>query len=581
MQPMTEIYNFFEWREGSVNQLEKPWLAHYPREIPVTLDYPDLTVPELLKQSYERFFDRVAIKFMGKPLTYKEVYDAAVNFARSLVKMGIKPGDRVSVMLPNCPQYVIAYYGVMLAGAVVVQTSPLYVERELKEQLNDAGAKTIIALDLFYPRVMNVMKETPLEQVIITSIKDFLPFPKNILYPLVAKKQGQHVNVQYGENVYAFKALLNASQDVSLPEPANRDDVALLQYTGGTTGTPKGVMLTHRNLVVNTHQCRAWFYKVDEGKEVILGAVPLFHVYGMTAVMNLGIYIGATMVLLPRFDIDQVLKTIDKEKPTLFPGAPAMYVALINHPDVKQYDLSSIKACISGSAPLPLEIKNRFEELTNGKLVEGYGLSEASPVTHANLIWGENVAGSIGLPWPDTDAAVISLETGEPLPPNEIGELAVKGPQVMKGYWNNPEETEKVFKDGWLLTGDMAYMDERGYFYIVDRKKDMIIASGFNIYPREVEEVLYEHPAVQECAVIGVKDPYRGETVKAFVVLKQGQSVTEEGLDQHCREKLAAYKVPRLYEFRTQLPKSMVGKVLRRVLAEEERKKQSDEQTGA
>lgn len=564
-----------------MSQLEKPWLNQYPPEIAPSLDYPELTVPDLLKRAHDRFFDRVAIKFMGKTLTYNEVYQAAHSFARALVKMGIKPGDRVSIMLPNCPQYVIAYYGIMLAGAVVVQTSPLYVERELKHQLNDAGAKLIIALDLVFPRVKNVLEETPLEKIIVTSIKDFLPFPKNILYPLVARKQGQYVKVHYGDNVFPFKALLHADHKTPLPQITDCDEVALLQYTGGTTGTPKGVMLTHRNLVVNAHQCRAWIYQVNEGEEIILGAVPLFHVYGMTAVMNLAVYMGACMVLLPKFEVDQVLKTIHKEQPTLFPGAPAMYVALINHPEVTQYNLSSIKACISGSAPLPLEIKKRFEELTGGKLVEGYGLSEASPVTHANLIWGENVAGSIGLPWPDTDAAIISLETGEQLPPAEIGELAVKGPQVMKGYWNNEQETEEVLRDGWLLTGDLAYMDERGYFYIVDRKKDMIIAGGFNIYPREVEEVLYEHPAVQECAVIGIKDDYRGETVKAFVVLKQGQSVKEEELDQHCRQKLAAYKVPRVYEFRRELPKSMVGKVLRRILAEEEeKKKEMDQKTG-
>lgn len=564
--------------------MDKPWLKNYPKEIPASLEYPELVVPDMLTRAYEKYRDRVAIHFMGKELTYGQLYHSALACARALVKMGIQPGDRVSIMLPNCPQYVIAYYGIMMAGAVVVQTNPLYVERELTYQLNDVGAKAIIAIDLVYPRVAKVIDQTPLQHVIITSVKDYLPFPKNLLYPLVAKRRGQYVQVPFGEKIYSFKEWLKSGENASLPPKAAPDDLALLQYTGGTTGTPKGVMLTHRNLVVNAHQCQAWLYNTSENEqEVILGAVPLFHVYGMTTVMNYTIYTGNKMILLPKFEVEEVLKTIDRQRPTMFPGAPTMYTALINHPDVQRYNISSIKACISGSAPLPLEVKTRFEELTKGKLVEGYGLSEASPVTHCNLIWGENVLGSIGLPWPDTEAAIISLESGEFVGVNEIGELAIRGPQVMKGYWNRPEETEQVFKDGWLLTGDLAYMDERGYFYIVDRKKDMIIASGFNIYPREVEEVLYEHPAVKECAVIGVKDPYRGETVKAFIVLKEGKTVTEEELDKHCRQKLASYKVPRLYEFRSELPKSMIGKVLRRLLMEEEktREKESREQTGA
>ncbi|EGL84114.1 AMP-dependent synthetase and ligase [Caldalkalibacillus thermarum TA2.A1] len=552
---------------------QKPWLKHYPPEIPASLEYPDAVVPDLLKEAYEKKPDNIAIRFLGKQLTYAELYHAAVDCARALVKLGVKPGDRVSIMLPNCPQYVIAYYGIMMAGAIVVQTNPLYVERELEYQLNDAGAETIIALDLVYPKIAKVQSRTPLKNVIITSIKDYLPFPKNVLYPLVVKKkQGIQVQVDYGETVHHFKKWLKTGKDVPLNVSLSPDEVALLQYTGGTTGTPKGVMLTHRNLVANIHQCKAWTYKAEYGQERSLGIVPLFHVYGMTVVMNVSIALASTMILLPKFDVDDTLKTIDKERPTLFPGAPTMYIAIINHPDVGKYDLSSIKACLSGSAPLPVEVKNKFEELTNGKLVEGYGLSETSPVTHANLIWGKNVVGSIGIPWPDTDVKVVR-EDGSEAEVNEIGEIAIKGPQVMKGYWRRPEETEKTLKEGWLLTGDMGYMDEEGYFYIVDRKKDMIIAGGYNIYPREVEEVLYEHPAVQECAVIGVPDEYRGETVKAFIVKKEGKEVTEDELNEYCRSKLAAYKVPRIYEFRNELPKSMVGKVLRRVLAEEERKK--------
>jgi long-chain acyl-CoA synthetase len=361
------------------------------------------------------------------------------------------------------------------------------------------------------------------------------------------------------------------------------EDLALLQYTGGTTGFPKGVMLTHKNLVANAAMCNAWLYKCKPGEETVLGILPFFHVYGMTAVLILSVMQGSKMVLLPKFDPETTLKTIQKQKPTLFPGAPTIYIGLLNHPDLKKYDLSSIDSCISGSAPLPVEVQEQFEEVTGGKLVEGYGLTESSPVTHANFLWDKKkVKGSIGVPWPETDSVILSMETGEPLPPGEIGEIAVKGPQVMKGYWNRPEETEQVLRDGWLLTGDLGYMDEEGYFYIVDRKKDMIIAGGFNIYPREIEEVLYEHPAVQEVVAAGIPDPYRGETVKVYIVLKDGAAATEDELNEFARKHLAAYKVPRMYEFRKELPKTAVGKILRRALVDEEKaKRQEDEQKRA
>ena len=332
-------------------------------------------------------------------------------------------------------------------------------------------------------------------------------------------------------------------------------------------------MLTHRNLVANGTMCTNWLYKCKKGEEIILGVIPFFHVYGVTTLMVLSIMQAYKMVLLPKFDAEATLKTIHKQKPTLFPGAPTIYIALLNHPNLKKYELSSIDSCISGSAALPVEIQQKFEEITGGKLVEGYGLTEASPVTHANFLWGERVKGSIGVPWPDTEAVIFSLENEEILPPGEIGEIALKGPQIMKGYWNNPQETEHIFRDQWLLTGDLGYMDERGYFYVVDRKKDMIIAGGFNIYPREVEEILYEHPAVLEVVVAGVPDPYRGETVKAYIVLKDGLQVTEEELDEFSRRQLASYKVPRIYEFRSELPKTVIGKILRRVLIDEEKAK--------
>jgi long-chain acyl-CoA synthetase len=557
-------------------QVERRWLNSYPSEIPGHLDYDSKPLFAYLEEAAEQKKDKTAVHFLGKKINFGELYESSLRFADALLTLGVKKGDRVAIMLPNCPQGVIAYYGTLLIGGIVVQTNPLYTERELQHQISDSGAKVIVGLDLLFGRISAVRNKTSLEHIIMTSVKDYLPFPKNLIYPFIQKRQNPNivVNITYNHEVHSFIELLYRSQprkpDVKV-DPA--EDLALLQYTGGTTGPAKGVMLTHQNLVVNALQCNAWMYKNRDGKEKILGALPFFHVYGMTCVMNLGIITKAQMVILPKFDPEQVLKTIHKERPTLFPGAPTMYIALLNHPDLKKYDLSSIQACISGSAALPLEVQEKFQAIISGSLVEGYGLTEASPVTHANLIYGEQMKGSIGMPWPNTDAAIISQETGEWAVPGEIGELAVRGPQVMKGYWNQPEETAAVFRDGWLITGDVGYMDDKGYFFIVDRKKDLIIAGGFNIYPREVEEVLYEHEKVKEVVVVGVPDPYRGETVKAFIVLKEGAQCTEDELNTYCREHLAAFKVPRLYEFREDLPKTIVGKILRRVLLEEEKQK--------
>jgi len=555
---------------------EKIWLKHYSEKVRPSLEYPEKPLGELFLESSQRYKDRVAVHFMGKQLMYAQLQDEVFKFAQVLSRLGVRQGDRVSLMLANTPQSIIAYYAVLLLGGVVVQTNPMYTERELEHQLNDAGVETILALDLVYPRLSKVASRTPLKRIIYTSIKDYLPFPKNLLYPLKQKKDGMWHDIPYGNGVYSYSQLMKASSP-QRPQPVSvnpKEDVALLQYTGGTTGLPKGVMLTHYNLVVNTLQCIEWQEKNLNGEqERVLGVLPFFHVYGMTVVMNLSVATGAMMILLPRFDVKEVLETIQKLKPTQFPGAPTMYIGLLNHPDVGRYDLSSITVCLSGSAPLAPEVQKQFEKYTSGgRLVEGYGLTEASPVTHANPIYGLRKVGSIGLPWPDTDARIVD-EEGNDVPVGEVGELIIRGPQVMKGYWNRPEETANTLRDGWLYTGDMAKMDEDGYFYIVDRKKDMIIAGGFNIYPREVEDVLFEHPAVKEAAVVGVPDPYRGETVKAFIVLKDGQHVTEKELDEFCRKNLAAYKVPRIYEFRTELPKTMVGKVLRRQLQEEERAK--------
>jgi long-chain acyl-CoA synthetase len=554
----------------------KPWLNLYPAEIPANLEYSQDTIHESLIHTAEKYPNKTAIHFMGKEMNYKKLYETSCHVASYLQKIGIVKGDRVAIMLPNIPQAVICYYAILMAGGTVVQTNPLYMERELEYQMKDSGAKVIITLDILYPRVCKVMPQTELEHVFVTAIKEYLPFPKNVLYPSIQKKQtGLRVEVKHEGNTHLFTEILKQrTGKLKKQEFDFEEDIALLQYTGGTTGFPKGVMLTHKNLVSNTVMCKAWFYKSKHGEETVLGILPLFHVYGMTTVMLLAVMQAYKMVLMPKFDVESTLKTIQKQHPTIFPGAPTIYIGLLNHPDIKKYNLSSIDSCISGSAPLPVEVQQKFEEVTGGKLVEGYGLTETSPVTHANFLWDQpRVKGSIGVPWPDTDAAVISLETGERVPFGEIGEIVVKGPQVMKGYWNRPEETEMVLRDGWLFTGDVGYMDEQGYFYVVDRKKDVIIAGGFNIYPREVEEVLYEHPEIQEVVAVGIPDPYRGETVKAFVVLKEGSQLTEEELNKFVRKFLAAYKAPRVYEFREELPKTAVGKILRRVLVDEETKK--------
>ncbi|WP_027091188.1 AMP-binding protein [Cohnella thermotolerans] len=549
----------------------KPWLGSYPAEVPPTYEYPKQNLAHFLVQSSESYPNHTALHFQGKKTTYRELLDGAYRFANALAGLGLVKGDRVAVMLPNCPSAVVAYYGTLLAGGVAVMTNPMYTPRELEYQLNDSGARILVALDLLMGRVRQVAPRTGLRHVLVASIQDDLPFPKNLLYPLKAKKDGVKRAVAFGDGVVPLRQLLRSSSASPCDTPIDADnDLALLQYTGGTTGVAKGVMLTHANLIANTIQARLWAYRCERSKVKYLAALPFFHVFGMTVLMNQSVYLGGTLLLLPRFEAGQVLKMIHKLKPNVFPGAPTMYIALIHHPDVKRYDLSSIDFCISGAAPLPLEVQEEFERLTGGKLIEGYGLTEASPVTHANNIWEKRKNGSIGIPFPDTECKIVDAETGEELPPGSVGELAVRGPQVMKGYWNRPEETGKALKDGWLYTGDMGKMDEEGYFYILDRRKDLIIAGGYNIYPREVEEVLFEHPDVAEAVVAGVADPYRGETVKAFIVLRPGSAADAEAIKSWCKERLAAYKVPKIYEFRDSLPKTIVGKVLRRKLLEEE-----------
>lgn len=565
---------------------EKLWLKSYPEEVPTSLDYREIPLQQYLSEMADKTPDNVAIYFMGKEVRFKELQQYAYKFANYLQKLGLQKGDRIAIMLPNTPQAVVSFFGAMYAGCTVVMTNPLYTEREVAYQLKDSGAKLIVTLDILYPRIMKAWKNTDLEHIVVTGLKDFLPFPKNVVYPFMQRKEyGFKVLVEHQGVNHLFTEILRTSPDTAIPIDEAFDfneDLALLQYTGGTTGFPKGVMLTHRNIVSNVQACAMWTndYRIPEDEQepdIVLGVLPFFHVYGMTTVLALSVMMGFKMLLVPKFDATELLKTIDKHKPTLFPGAPTIYIGILNHPDIAKYDLSSIKACISGSAPLPVEVQDQFEEVTGGKLVEGYGLTESSPVTHSNFLWiDRRVKGSIGVPWPDTDAAIMDTTTMTEVAVGEVGELCIKGPQVMKGYWNRTEETAQTLRDGWLLTGDMGYMNEDGYFFVVDRKKDIIIAGGYNIYPREVEEVLYEHEGIQECVVIGVPDPYRGETVKAFIVKKEGAEVSDDELNRYCRKNLASYKVPRIYEFREELPKTAVGKILRRQLVDEEKAKQND-----
>ncbi len=540
--------------------MDRPWLPCYEPNVPETIPYPDIPLFEFLKTSATRFPDKTALSFYGKEMTYRELDEATNQFANALKALGIQKGDCVGIMLPNVPQCVIAYYGVLKLGAVAVMTNPLYVSSEIQVQMADSGAKTIIALDFFYPRIEAVLKETQLENIILTSVRDALPWLLSLLYPLKAKREGQWVKIHKVPPIYDMKTLMNSASDSPLDVGVTPDDLAILQYTGGTTGVPKGVMLSHRNLVVNAIQCRNWMPSLEEGKERFLSVIPFFHVYGMSTCMNMGIYLGATLLLQARFVTKDVLKAIDKLHPTIFMGIQAMYVAINNFPAIKEYDLSSIKACISGAGPLHQEVQRQFEAFTGGKLVEGYGLSEASPVTHANPINGKRKAGTIGLPVSDTLAKVVDEnDSDQILDVGEIGELAVKGPQVMLGYWKKPEETQKVFRDGWLYTGDMARMDEEGFFYIVDRKKDMIKTKGENVYPRDVEEVLFKYSKIQDAVVVGIPDHFAGEIIKAYIVLKENESSTVEEIRAFCKENMAAFKVPKDIEFRSELPNTIIG----------------------
>lgn len=555
------------------------WAKSYDADVPASIDYPRVPLHALLDQSAELYPDSTATIFFNAKKSYRSLFEDTKRFAAGLRALGVKQGDKIAIDLPNCPQFLIAFFGALRIGAVVVPCNPLYTPPELRHQLADSGAETIVVLSRGYPVVKAARDGTKIRNVIVTNIKEEMPPVLRTLFTLAKeKKDGHRVTFKGDPGAIAFRKVLSLGRDDSAAS-VSPDDIAVLQYTGGTTGTSKGAMLSHRALVANTLQCAAWFGRaMRNGKDAVMGVMPLFHVYGLTTVMNFAVLSGGAIVLEPQLDLEHVMKDIQRHKPKLFHGAPRIYNAINNSPLAKKYDLRSITACISGSAPLLMETARKFRELTGANLVEGYGLTEASPVTHCNPVFdvAKNRFGTIGLTFPDTETRLVDLETGEKdVAPGEAGELLIRGPQLMDGYYEKPEETAQALKDGWLHTGDIATIDADGYVAIVDRKKEMIIVSGFNVYPREVEEALAKHPAVLEGAAIGVPHPLRGEEVKAFVVLKPGQTATADELIAFCREQLAPFKVPKAIEFRDALPKTLIGKVLRRQLAEEDKKKRA------
>jgi len=540
---------------------KKHWSKFWPADVPKHIDYPEVPLHELLRKSAKKHPEKTAITCFEREITYAELDMFSDQFAAALAALGVKKRDKVAVFLPNIPQFVIAYFGVLKAGAVVTTISPLHKEREVAYQLNDSEAETIVTLDTLIPLVEAVWRKTKLKHAVVTDMEEYARNP-------VVTKTPQ------ASNVHSFRELLKPAKPPNVDiNPAK--DLATLQYTGGTTGTAKGAMLTHLNLVSNAVAFAAWIRGASA--DTFLAALPLFHIYGMTTSMTVPVSLAAKMVLLPRFEPTAALETIQRHRVTVFCGVPTMYSVLLANPVLAKFDLTSIRVCISGASPLPPQVQKKFMQVTSGFLAEGYGLTEASPVTHCNPVdktMRTVRVGSIGLPLPDTDARIVDVETGtKTLEPNETGELAVKGPQVMMGYWRNPEETKLVLRDGWLLTGDIARMDGDGYFYITDRKKDLIKYKDYSVYPRELEDVIYEHPAVKLCAVIGKPAPVVGEIPKAFIVLKNGAQATEAEIMAFVKDKVAPYKAVREVEFRQQLPISAAGKVLRRTLQEEEKKK--------
>ena len=545
---------------------KKIWLNSYEKGVKSSVDFQDVLMPQFLEESVKQFPDNTALIFQGFTLTYKELNEMIARFAAALKGFGIKKGDSVAILLPNVIPCVVAYYAILKVGGIVVLNNPLYADRELEHQFNDSKSTFLITLDLLANRMVKLREKTSIKTIVYTSIGDYLPFVKRLLFPLVAKKKGLAADVTPAKDLFKFKDVIAQYSPDYTQADVSIDDVAMYQYTGGTTGVSKGVMLTHKN--ISYQQAVAWFPTLKRGEEIMLGALPIFHVFGMTVSMNFAIKMGWPNVLVPKPQPEPLLEAISKFKVTFAPLVPTMYIGMLDHPDIENTDLTSVKGCFSGSAPLPLEVINNFQEKTGSIIVEGFGLTESTPVTHINPYNGVRKQGSIGLPLPDTECKIVDLEdSSKEMPIGESGELLIRGPQVMKGYLGKPEETKKTMtEDGFLCTGDVAKMDEDGYFYIVDRIKDMIISGGYNVYPRDIDEVLFEHPQILEACCIGIPHAKRGEAVKAFVILKEGENMTQKEVIAYCKTKLAAYKLPTEVEFKQELPKSNVGKILRKDL---------------
>ena len=560
---------------------DRPWVQHYDEGVPDTIEYQEIPLFGLLEEAAKNYPDAPCTIFKGARITYKEMNERTDRLAAGLATLGVKKGDRVGIFMPNTPQFVLAYFGIIKVGGIVMATNLLYSKREIEHQVNDSGVEVMIVMSNFYNTIKEIQPKTKIRQLVVTNIKEALPPVLGFLFGLTQeKKSGFRVELAEGD-IWLQDLINQHSPDERPSLEIGADDMALFQYSGGATGIPKAAIALHRNLVSNTQQMYAWVPDIKDGKEVFLMAIPLFHVYGMVAGMCWAIKSAAAMVMIPNpRDLKDVLESIQKYGVSIYPGVPTMYNAINNHPDVQagKYNLSTVRACISGSAPLLRETKDKFEALTGGKLVEGYGLSETPTATHCNPLYGFNPPGSIGLPFPDIDCRIVSLEDEVTvLDVDEIGELVIKGPQVMKGYHNMPTETANALRDGWLYTGDIARMDKDGYFYIVDRKKEVIKPGGFQVWPRTVEEAIAENPKVLEVGVAGIPDPHRGETVKAWVVLKPGEQATEDEIKDWCRERLAKFEVPTYVEFRDELPKTMVGKILRRELVAQEKAKTESE----
>lgn len=562
---------------------ERPWRKFYDPGVPHSIDYPQKPLYHFLEESARNYPDQTCTIFKGAKITYAEMDTLTDQFAAGLADLGVKKGTPVGIYMANIPQFVISFYGILKAGGVVVAFNPLYKAREIEHQLNDSGLEIMIAMSLFYNTLKEVQSKTSLKTIVVTNIKEALPGLLRFLFTLTQEKKGGH-RVELAERDVWFQDLISNYKPEDRPVlDIGPEDKAIFQYSGGTTGVSKAAIALHRNLVANTLQIRSFMPDIDMGNEVILMAIPLFHVYGLVAGMSFGVSSGASMALAvnPR-DIDDVLGLISKHRPTIYPGVPTMYNAITNHPDViaGKVDVSSIKGCISGSAPLMRDTQVAFESLTGGKLVEGYGLSEAPTASHCNPLYGLRKEGSIGVPLPDVDAKIISLDDEvTELPPGEVGELVIRGPMVMMGYHNMPTETANTLREGWLYTGDIARVDEDGYFYIVDRKKELIKPSGYQVWPREVEEVIAENPKVLEVGVAGIPDAYRGETVKAWVVLKKDETATVDEIRAWCKEQMAPFKVPTHVEFRDELPKTTIGKILRRELQRQEQERGKEKES--